>query len=140
MNPLRMLDNVAANSDALKEALQIRNPRVLRGLVGPATRGYLLRTGKNDRATSVATRNDAHFVWEYDRDHAELAKLYTAAKAGQWDSDRDLDWSTNVDPYDSSRELIPEELLSLADVPAYGALPDRQRAEQRYALLAWMLS
>jgi len=140
MHAFQMIQNLAANSDNIREAIHIRNPKVLKALVGPATRGYVLQKGKGHEATDVATSYDAHFVWQYGRDHAELAKLFQAAKAGQWNSDEVLDWTTAVDPYDPARELIPEELLPLPDLPAYTKLSKRERAEQRYALLAWMLS
>ncbi len=140
MHPLRMIQNLATNSDSIRDAVHIRNPKVLKALLGPATRGYVLQRGKGQHSTDVATGYDAHFVWEYSRDHAELAKLFAAAKAGQWNSDDALDWKTEVDPFDPKRELIPEELLPLADIPIYTKLSDRERAEQRYALLAWMLS
>ena len=140
MDVLRILKNLTDNTDTFRDAFGVRNPKVLLSLLGPATRGYLLQRGKQEQSTDVATGYNAHFVWQYDRDQPELAKLYAAAKAGQWDSDTALDWSIDVDPHDHERELIPEELLPLPSLPSYSKLSERERSEQRYALLAWMLS
>ncbi len=41
----------------------------------------------------------------------------------------DLDWSIDVDPYDASRELMPDSMLPLAEVPEYRALPLRAAAD-----------
>ncbi len=140
MDVIRMVKNITENTDTFRDAFGTRNPRVLMSLLGPATRGYLLQRGKQAQSTDVATGYNAHFVWDYDRDQPELAKLYAAAKAGQWDADTALDWSTAVDPLNHERELIPEELLPLPSLPSYAKLSERERAEQRHALLAWMLS
>ena len=67
MHPFQMIQNLASNSDNILEAIHIRNPKVLKALVGPATRGYVLQRGKGHEATDVATSYDAHFVWQYGR-------------------------------------------------------------------------
>jgi hypothetical protein len=117
-----------------------RNPKVFLDLVGPAVRGFLLERGKQGPRTTVTTHNDAQFVWDYARNRADLAKLYEAAKASQWNGATDLDWTIDVDPHDTARELIPDAWLPLADVPEYRALPQREQQVHRWALTAWILS
>ena len=141
MDVVRIVKNATQNADTLKDATRIRNPKVLLGMLGPAGRGLLLQKGKSGDSTDVTTGGyDAHFDWSYAHDQPQLAKLYTAAKAGQWDAATDLDWSRTVDPHDPSAELAPEDLFPLANIPAYQRLDSRTKAEHRRDMLAWMLS
>lgn len=144
MNPMldvpRWVSNVVEHAPAFREAGRSRNPRVLAGLVGPALRGLILQQGKHgDRAHMPATHT-ATFDWTYERDAPELRRLTSAARERQWDPDRDLDWSTPVDPHSPERVLIPEDMLMLKDVPIYRTLSPRQQEEHRKDVLAWMLS
>lgn len=117
-----------------------RNPRVFLDLVGPAVRGLVLERGKQGPTTTVPTRNDAQFVWDYERNRADLAKLYEAAKRSQWNASTDLDWSIDVDPHRPGRELVPDSWLPLADVPQYRTLPRHEQEVHRWALVSWILS
>jgi hypothetical protein len=117
-----------------------RNPRVFLDLAGPAVRGLLLKKGKQGRVAQMPAHHLAHFDWDYDRNRPELAKLYDVAKRDQWDAATTLDWSTVVDPYDESRELMPEDALPLRDLPSYRSLSRRRQLEQRAALTSWLLS
>lgn len=117
-----------------------RNPKVFLDLVGPAVRGLVLTRGRQGRLTTVPTRNDAQFVWDYQRDRPELAKLYEAAKSSQWNATTDLDWSIQVDPHDTEHDLVPDSWLPLSEVPQYRTLPKREQQLHRAALTAWILS
>lgn len=117
-----------------------RNPRVFLDLAGPAVRGLLLKKGKRGSTVQMPAHHDAHFDWNYERTRPELRKLYDAAKRSQWDAATALDWSIEVDPYDESRELMPERSLPLMDIPAYRSLPKKRQLEHRAKLTAWMLS
>ena len=128
------------DDNALRAIGRSRNPKVFLDLVGPAVRGFLLERGKQGNRTIVATKNDAQFVWDYPREHGEMAKLYEVAKRSQWNATTDLDWSIDVDPHDASRELLPDSVLPLAAVPEYRALPLREQQVHRWALVAWILS
>lgn len=117
-----------------------RNPKVTWALLGPAIRGFVLQKGKHSAWTTITAGQEACFDWSYSRDSPELSRLYRAAKTSQWDAETDLDWTTTVDPHDPERELIADEILPLASIPAYRGLPVRERQKQRHAILAWMLS
>ena len=117
-----------------------RNPRVFLDLVGPAVRGLVLNRGRHSRSTKIPTHNDAQFVWEYERNRADLAKLYEAAKRSQWNATTDLDWSIEVDPHRPDRELVPETWLPLCDIPQFRALPRHEQENHRLALVSWILS
>jgi hypothetical protein len=67
----------------------------------------------------VHDQADRLFNWHYDRERAELVKLYNKAAASQWNSVTDLDWATDVDPERVTAEEVP--ILHLARAAA--ALP-----------------
>lgn len=123
----------------LQKVLRSGNVKVALNLLGPAIRGLVLHGGRS--ATSEMQANHkAHFDWTYQRTQPEMARLYELAKTSQWNATTDLDWSIDVDPFDTSRELFPEQLSPLPSIPAYRKLDTRAQQVQRHALLAWMLS
>jgi hypothetical protein len=130
----------ALRDPSLRPVGRSRNARVFLDLAGPAVRGLVLKKGKRSRTTEMPARHQAHFDWSYTRDHAEMSKLYEAAKRTQWNATTDLDWSIDVDPYDESRVLLPDEMLPLESLAAYRDLPRRRQQQQRHALTAWLLS
>jgi hypothetical protein len=134
------LQNLAESGPLLREAVQSRNLRVLASMLGPAFRGLVQQRGRNEPATPMRLDYHAHFDWRYGRAEPEMARLYEAAKASQWNASKDLDWSIDVDPESAEKPLIPDEVLPLADHPAFRRLTARERGKQRWALLAWMLS
>lgn len=140
MSISRLVRNALSHVDTARDASRIGNPRVLMSLAGPAVRGFLLQRAKRGDVTDVTTRNTARFAWTYERDRPEMAALYARARRTQWDPDAVLDWSTSVDPHDPGRELWPEHLTPLCEIPAYRALPERTKAEHRHAFLSWVLS
>ncbi|MBX3466078.1 MAG: ferritin-like domain-containing protein [Planctomycetes bacterium] len=142
-----LLDRVTGCARALKrnagtfqEAARLGSPRAALTLLGPAVRGLVLQQGKAGPTTEVPSAHRACFAWDYPRTRPDVARLTQHARRGQWDPDRDLDWSQPVDPHDPARELLAERDLPLVDIPGYRALPARERERQRAALLAWMLS
>src|SRR5215510_6081902 len=57
-----------------------------------------------DQATRDATIKIVHdhadriFLWKYDQEREQLVTLYNKAMSSQWNSVKELDWSTEVDP------------------------------------------
>ena len=47
---------------------------------------------------NVADHSQHIYLWNYERSRAQLVTLYNRASVSQWSSERDLDWSTEVDP------------------------------------------
>ncbi|MEM6996954.1 MAG: ferritin-like domain-containing protein [Myxococcota bacterium] len=117
-----------------------RNARVFLDLAGPAVRGLLLKRGKQGGMTTVASKNRSQFDWEYNRDQAEMARLYEAAKRSQWNASTDIDWGIEVDPTNEAHALIPDTLLPLESLPAYRRLDRKQQLRHTHALTAWLLS
>ncbi len=131
-----LLDTVPLMKDASKSG----NLTVLRSLLGPAFRGLIQQRGKSEAETMMPVGHDAHFDWRYLRDHTPLAKLYEAAKLGQWNSTTDLDWSINVDPDDESRQLVPPDFSPVSRLASWGRLSKKEQNKQQLALTAWFLS
>jgi len=136
----RALSNLVQSGPLLKEGMASGNLRVLANLLGPAFRGLIMETGKDGPTTRMPVGNTALFDWEYAQDKAQLQRLYEAAKRDQWNASADIDWTRSLDPYDPGVQLLPNEYLIMKDHPAFARLSERERAEQRHAILAWLLS
>ncbi|HXW35372.1 MAG TPA: ferritin-like domain-containing protein [Acidimicrobiales bacterium] len=61
-------------------------------------------SGAANRAEGHATFKDVNdraqriFLWQYERSRDQLVALYNRASTSQWSSERDLDWTIEVDP------------------------------------------
>src|SRR5688572_8712808 len=140
MNLSKMLHNVADSAGTLRDAVRVKNLRVLKSQLGPAYRGLVQQRGKRNAKVDMPTEYAAIFDTTYQRDKPELGRLYSNAKRSQWNGETDLDWSTAVDPHHPDRILVRDELLMLNDIPQYRALPKREQEKQKKDLLSWMLS
>jgi hypothetical protein len=78
------------------------------------------------------------FTWDYDESSDRLLSLYAKGKQRQWDADRRLDWSHEVDPGDPLG--MPDELIWIAGTPLWDRLPDSERSLVRRHTAAWMYS
>jgi hypothetical protein len=136
----RAVHNFVQSGPLLMEASASGNLRVLTSLLGPAYRGLVLEGGKGSDCTQMPAAHQAHFDWGYLRDHAPLARLYEAAKTAQWNSTRDLDWTTQVDPAHPGRRLVPDEFHPVFGTPHWDKLTATERTAQLHAVLAWVLS
>lgn len=135
----RLISAASSHLGVLADARHA-SPRVLRGLLGPAVRGLVLQRGKAGPQTSMTARNNACFDWTYTHDRPDMAKLFHAARKGQWDPDVHLDWSIAVDPLDPDVPLIDEAQSPLPELDAFRRLDVRAQRMQTRDLLAWMLS
>jgi hypothetical protein len=135
-----MAANVIKNLPTFRDALMVKNPRVLLALLGPAVRGLVLRNAEKSDHLRVRASHHAHFDWKYDDSRADIAKLYAAAKKGQWTADGALDWSVEVDPYDPNRQLLPHSMVPSSTLPLWSRLSAREKAEHTYSLMSWLLS
>lgn len=140
MHVKELLNQASAYSPGtvLQRVLRSGNVKVALNLLGPAIRGLVLHGGRG-ASSEMQASHKAYFDWTYQRDQPEMARLYELAKTSQWNA-TDLDWTIDVDPFDPSRELFPEQLSPLPAIPAYRKLDVRAQQVQRHALLAWMLS
>lgn len=140
MSFARTLSNLATSAPLVRDAAASGNVRVLTSLLGPAWRGMIAQQAKEQRTTAMPAGHSTHFDWEYVRDRPALARLFDAAKSSQWHADRDLDWSTSVDPLAPAPALLPMAFLPTSTLASFQALPFAQQAEQRRGITAWLMS
>ena len=128
------------SSPLIKEAAKSRNVKVLRSLLGPAFRGIILQQGKREDSTRIDSGHGVHFDWSYERSFPEMQKLYEAAKKNQWNATTDVDWSIDVDPYNTEKPILPDSLIPMTALPIWRHLNDDEKAEQRHGMVSWILS
>jgi hypothetical protein len=86
----------------------------------------------------VPMAGDARFTWEYDNGRDRLLSLYQKGKDKQWDQTSRIDWSIEVDPYDSLG--LPDEVSAIYGTPIWDKLSDKQKKELNRHHSAWQFS
>lgn len=95
--------------------------------------------GFEDGRQSDAFRTPMEVAWqfEYAIGIEQLRSLYHKSKRLQWDAERDIDWSLEIDP---SRPLVDEERFGFDRVPLYQRLSPVQQETFRAHVGAQRLS
>jgi hypothetical protein len=124
----------------IRDASQSGNLSVLRSLLGPAYRGLVQHRGHGEPATPMPARHDTHFTWDYLRDRPQLARLYEAAKASQWNVTTDLDFKRPIDPFSDEHALLPWDFLPVNELKSFRTMGNDNRAHQRRDMVSWLLS
>jgi hypothetical protein len=149
MLPDRALDSMPSPAarrvrdvfDAMKIATRVENKKVLVDLAPSVARGFLLKEGKQGSPVGMRASHDAYFDFRYQGDYPEMYDLYRRAVQNQWDGDRQLDWSTDVDPRNPERPVLPLELAPLAGLADHGIRLDRdEQLRFVHDFSCWMLS
>ena len=86
----------------------------------------------------VPMAGDARFNWEYDNGRDRLLSLYQKGKDKQWDQASRIDWSLEVDPYDSLG--LPDEVSAIFGTPIWDRMSVDQRRELNRHQSAWQFS
>jgi hypothetical protein len=123
-----------------RDVARVRSLGLVFSLLGPASRGFLLKRGKKESSVAFPSHHQSRMNWDYSDQDPTLRKLYEHAKVSQWDASRDVDWSIDVDPENPDAELVADELLPLRSIPAYRALGAQEQRRHRHGFTAWMLS
>src|SRR5512146_2260978 len=97
---------------------------------------YLLPVEQTHWKVEGAT--EVSFTWDYDARSDELLKLYAKGKREQWDAERRIDWSLEVDPDDPMQ--VDDKMLPMYGTPLWDKLSARQRSDLRYHTQAFQLS
>jgi hypothetical protein len=74
--------------------------------------------------------NEVSFTWDYDAQSEALLALYAKGKSQQWDAEKRIDWSIDVDPDDPMQ--MDESVLPLYGTPLWHRIGARGQAELRY--------
>jgi len=134
-------NRVEATLENVSLMLQVKNTKVAASLAPSVVRGLLLRQGKRNDAVKMPASHDVHFDLKYGLDFPEMNELYRRAVANQWDGDKDLDWSTDVDPMNPEVPIINPDFMPFDRLKEYGIkLNAKEMAEANYDMTCWMLS
>ena len=127
--------------EAMRMATRVENKKVLVDLVPSVGRGFLLKEGKQGEPVGMRASHEAWFDFRYQGDYPEMYDLYRRAVQNQWDGDRQLDWSTDVDPRSPEKPVFPIELVPMAGLAAHGIRLDRHE-QMRFVhdFSSWLLS
>jgi hypothetical protein len=96
---------------------------------------YVLPSEEN---WSVEATGSTRFSWEYDDSREKLLALYQKGKDKQWDSEKRIDWSLEVDPYNALG--LPDETVAIYGTRYWDAMSDREHKELRQHLASWQFS
>ncbi|MFE6041529.1 MULTISPECIES: ferritin-like domain-containing protein [unclassified Streptomyces] len=86
----------------------------------------------------VPATGAARFSWDYDDGRERLLALYQKGKDKQWDGNKRIDWSLEVDPTDPLG--TPDEALTLYGTPHWAKMTERDRGELRKHYTSWQFS
>jgi hypothetical protein len=127
--------------DAMKVARRVENKKVLVDLAPSVARGLLLKEGKQGEPVGMKASHDAWFDFRYQGDFPEMYDLYRRAVQNQWDGDRQLDWTTDVDPRNPEKLVFPIELVPMDGLAAHGIRLDHDE-QMRFVhdFSSWLLS
>ncbi|MEP7119765.1 MAG: diiron oxygenase [Byssovorax sp.] len=134
------IKNLLESGPLLRDAAASGNLRVLASLLGPAYRGFVQRRARHVAGSVMPVGYGVGFTWDYSRQLPEMARLYEAAKTSQWNASTDVDWTRPVDRFDPAHPLIPDAWMPPSKLPLWRKLSNAERAEQKHAVLAWLLS
>jgi len=127
--------------DAMKVATRVENKKVLVDLAPSVARGLLLKEGKSGEPVGMKASHDAWFDFRYQGDYPEMYELYRRAVQNQWDGDRQLDWSTDVDPRSPEKPVFPIELVPMEGLAAHGVhLSKDEQMKFVHDFSSWLLS
>ncbi|MFF9648434.1 ferritin-like domain-containing protein [Streptomyces sp. NPDC014622] len=86
----------------------------------------------------VPATGAARFSWDYDDGRERLLALYQKGKDKQWDGNKRIDWSLEVDPLDPLG--APDDALTLYGTPHWAKMTDKDRGELRKHYASWQFS
>nr|WP_202513884.1 MULTISPECIES: ferritin-like domain-containing protein [unclassified Streptomyces] len=98
----------------------------------------LYTTAPDEPLWTVPATGAARFSWDYDDGRERLLALYQKGKDKQWDGNKRIDWSLEVDPSDPLG--TPDEALTLYGTPHWAKMTEKDRGELRKHYTAWQFS
>jgi hypothetical protein len=87
---------------------------------------------------AVPASGAARFNWEYDDGRERLLALYQKGKDKQWDAQKRIDWSLEVDPYDALG--LPDEAMPIHGSPYWDKFSEQERRDLRRHYASWQFS
>jgi hypothetical protein len=102
-----------------------------------STRDYYIRPIDSE-GWEVPATGAARLSWEYDEGRERLLALYQKGKDKQWDAQKRIDWSLEVDPYDALG--LPDEAMAIYGTHYWDQFSERERADMRRHYASWQFS
>ena len=139
--PLKAQNQIYSAYDNLGVLASVGNLKVAASMAPSAVRGLVLGRARHGDAVPMVSGHAAHFDLTYKGDFPEMYELYRRAVANQWNGDRDLDWSTSVDPEDPDKPVMPLDYPPFEGLAAKG-IRLNQKEKLRFAadMASWTLS
>jgi P-aminobenzoate N-oxygenase AurF len=103
-----------------------------------STEGLYAKPVDVTKTWDVPMAGDSRFNWEYDNGRDRLLSLYQKGKDKQWDQTSRIDWSIEVDPYDSLG--LPQEVMAIYGTPVWDKISEQQKKELARHHAAWQFS
>ena len=117
------------------------NPKVLVNMLPSVIKGIVLKEGKQNKPVLIKSGHNANFDFSYGGEKPEMYELYRRAIQNQWDGDKALDWSTNVDPLNPEVEILPDSFCPFEAFNSLGIKLSRQeKIKFKYSIVTWMMS
>jgi hypothetical protein len=92
----------------------------------------------SDDGWSVDSAGSIRFNWDYADGREKLLALYQKGKDKQWDAEKRIDWSLEVDPYNALG--LPDETIAIHGTRFWDAMSDREHDELRQHICSWQFS
>jgi|GEM_PF-132508 len=140
MLPINMRRRVEPVLEMVGIIRKAESIKTMGSFIPSALRGTILRQGRTQSSTKMFSGHTAHFDWEYKSEKPEMRELYRRAKQNQWDSDMMLDWSIDVDPYNTEVPLLPLHFWDEVNFPKNIKLSNKEVVELSHSVCSWMLS
>jgi thioester reductase-like protein len=89
-------------------------------------------------APSAPRGGEIHFIDRYRREDERTGLLYSRGKEKQWDADKRIDWSLDLDP--ENPEELPDTGLPIHGSSVWNRMTLAERARARHHFQAWQVS
>jgi hypothetical protein len=119
-----------ATAKGIDESRQAKEPSV--------STHDLYTTAPDAPSWQVPASGAARFSWDYDDGRERLLALYQKGKDKQWDGNKRIDWSLEVDPTDPLG--TPDEAAPLYGTPHWAKMTEKDRGELRKHYTSWQFS
>ena len=90
------------------------------------------------RTWDIPMAGEARFTWEYDDHRDRLLSLYQKGKDKQWDAQKRIDWSLEVDPYNALG--LPEGMVPIHELDCYQKMNQAERDQVALHMQSWQFS
>lgn len=99
---------------------------------------YAMPVDVNERWNVPMEGQQTSFTWEYDDGRERLLSLYQKGKDKQWDAQKRIDWSIEVDPVDPAG--FPQEYNPLLETDIWRKMSKQEQDTFNHHQASWLFS